>query len=346
MLKNILYFGYVVLLVSMNLDAAKPRPPAKTTTSPVVPTLVVPKLIAPAPAKPTLLLAPVATPAPAPAIVPAATKVIAPPPALVLKPVAPPTPTPAPATPTVIAPTPVVAPAPATLTVAPTTAPAPALELKLVTQPTPTPAPATPTVIAPTPVVAPAPATITVAPTTTPAPTSTPSPKTLQDPVISNGVPVALNLAVQNQYTVQQLLTLINKGDPNGTKSFLMPTQQGQLLLSTQCWPASGANLDGSASAVIAGLQGSPVGSLTTGVIDSNLNTMVTLQQDPVLINYLTRLGSLDASTQQAYSRILLYFDLGGYRFYLADPYPGKPFKRLNRVYNPAQQTISSWRIQ
>ena len=96
----------------------------------------------------------------------------------------------------------------------------------------------------------------------------------------------------------------------------------------------SPANAAGSMSADRAGLH---------GVIEANMNTAVVLKSDDLLINALKTSGRLDDKNSAYYQKILLYFDLGGYRFYLNDPFPGKIIMSAGVRRSPADAIIQKW---
>lgn len=137
-------------------------------------------------------------------------------------------------------------------------------------------------------------------------------------------------------YTVQKLVDLINTNNPNKTSEFIVPINQNSVVMNKDCWNVADqriTNLTGSKSVSYAGLK---------GVISRNLNTNVTLKADPTLINHLANDRRLDANTKPKYAKILLYFELEGYRFYINDPYPARIV--IGRV-NPAANIINKWRI-
>ena len=139
----------------------------------------------------------------------------------------------------------------------------------------------------------------------------------------SPGLPVPV---VGKQYTVQQLLSLINRNNPAKTSNFIVPTSKGSVIQTS-------AGIDGSKSVDFAGLK---------GIIQGNLGTEVTLNDDPNLIQQLFNEGRLNNTTKPQYAKILLYFTLNGYRFYINDPYPAKIV--VGRT-NPAGQIINKWNL-
>ena len=139
-------------------------------------------------------------------------------------------------------------------------------------------------------------------------------------------------------YTVQQLLNLINSNNPNQTSTFLVAANGTSVVLDKDAWAVDQSgkitNLTGSKSTDLASLK---------SLIQSNLNASVTLKADPVLIKSLVVNGVLDSTTQGQYSKILLYFTLGGYRFYLNDPNPGRIVRSAGVLRSPALNIISKW---
>ncbi len=139
---------------------------------------------------------------------------------------------------------------------------------------------------------------------------------------------------IGSSYTVQELLTLINSNNPSKSSSFIIPVNGRTIIKDSDCWPAIGPHLDGSISVGAAKLQ---------PLISQNLNTKVTLQADDTLINFLEQTGRLNSQTKVPYRKILLYFTLKGYRFYLNDPYP---MRIVARRANAAQNIINKWNIK
>ncbi len=129
-------------------------------------------------------------------------------------------------------------------------------------------------------------------------------------------------------YTVLQLMNLINTSNKKKTSTFIvMIDAQGAITNS----PSSAA---GSQSVARAGLQ---------STIESNMNTSVTLQQDPALIGVLAAGKRLDTKNKDKYQKIVLYFELGGYRFYINDPFPGKTVTVKKKRRSPADNIIKKW---
>ena len=139
-------------------------------------------------------------------------------------------------------------------------------------------------------------------------------------------------------YTVQQLLNLINSNNPNQTSAFIVAVNGSNVIMDKDAWATDKSgkitNITGSKSTDTAGLK---------NIIQTNLNTNVTLKADPILINSLTINGALSSITKAQYSKILLYFSLGGYRFYINDPNPGLIVRSAGVVRSPAQNIISKW---
>ena len=78
-------------------------------------------------------------------------------------------------------------------------------------------------------------------------------------------------------------------------------------------------------------------------LINSNLNTTVTVQPDTALIGWLAANGQLTSSTQTQYQQIMLCFNLSGTTFYLVKPYPGTTFRSAMVTRNPAADIISNF---
>jgi len=97
----------------------------------------------------------------------------------------------------------------------------------------------------------------------------------------------------------------------------------------------------GSSPVGLAGSMGLTPAALA--VINSNLNTTVTVKDDPALINALVTKGQVDNATKVNYQKILLWFELGGFRFYLNDPYPGLIVSGRTNV---AASIVKKWQIQ
>ncbi len=152
------------------------------------------------------------------------------------------------------------------------------------------------------------------------------------------GIPVP---AVGTSYTVQALLDLINTNNPNDTSNFIVPINaSGAVMMNQDCSGDGIKNIAGSKSVGGAGL---------SGIIQANLTTNVTLNADPMLIAHLGSTGVLNTVTSPQYTKILLYFTLAGYRFYINDPYPPKiilPSAIAGSGVNPAAQIISRWAVQ
>ncbi len=135
-------------------------------------------------------------------------------------------------------------------------------------------------------------------------------------------------------YTVGQLFDLINNNNPYKNSNFIVPMKAGKPI------PASGdiRQISGSYSAKAAGL---------ANIIETNkaIGTKVTLQADDTLINFLYAQKRLNSQTKANYAQILLYFELGGYRFYLADPFPGiiKLYAIQSSGVNIASNIIKKW---
>jgi len=72
----------------------------------------------------------------------------------------------------------------------------------------------------------------------------------------------------------------------------------------------------------------SPAGNTLNSIIQSNLQTAVTLKSAPGMIQKLLTYGKLDTLSKDPYSQILLYFTLDsavGYNtiwFFIVDPWP------------------------
>jgi len=134
--------------------------------------------------------------------------------------------------------------------------------------------------------------------------------------------------------TVHDLLMEINANNPSNNSDFIVATKGGMVIPAG----SSPTNLDGSESAGRAGL---------SSIINNNMETPVTLKQDPALINELATPARhvLDANTKAKYQQILLYFELDGYRFYLNDPFPAKYVGSSGSKFyvNPAAIICSKW---
>jgi len=134
-------------------------------------------------------------------------------------------------------------------------------------------------------------------------------------------------LKADNSYTIGFILSEIRRNSPN-SHFILGATNKGATVIQGD--PVA-AGIDGSISALRAGL---------AGTVEENSNMMVTLKADPALINLLHNQNRLDTGSKNAYQQILLYFDFGGHRYYVNDPYPAKIV--VGRV-NPAAQIIGRW---
>lgn len=152
-------------------------------------------------------------------------------------------------------------------------------------------------------------------------PTAQPAKRILAKPAIPS---------TSKTYTVQQLLNLINSNNPNQSSEFIVAAGKSGTLKATD-------KITG-----IVGSQSASRASLAS-TIQSNLNTSVKLNADPDLIELLVKNGVLDSTTQTQYSKILLYFTLNGYRFYLNDPNPGHIVRSAGVVRSPAAQIINKW---
>lgn len=139
-------------------------------------------------------------------------------------------------------------------------------------------------------------------------------------------------------YTVRQLLGLINSNNPNKTSNFIVGMNGDSVVMDSDCWATKSAgiitNLTASKSVDMAGLK---------SLIQSNLDSNVVLRSDNQLISYLANDGRLDSTTQNQYGKILLYFVLNGYRFYLNDPHPGKITRVAGVMRSPALNIINKW---
>lgn len=133
---------------------------------------------------------------------------------------------------------------------------------------------------------------------------------------------------IGKSYIINQLKTLINMNNPADTSDFLVLTDAKGTVLKAGT-PV--ANAGGSKSAKNAGLD---------GIISSNMQATVSLNSATNLITLLGQTGRLAAADVAQYSKILLYFELGGYWFFISDPWPGKIV--VGRV-NPAKNIISKW---
>lgn len=155
-------------------------------------------------------------------------------------------------------------------------------------------------------------------------------------------------------YSVQELLNLINQNNPQKNSDFLVPLTGPRTHYTVMNAAMCGAN-NGAGIGQITGSGGANVRG-----VSYDLSAHVTLYQDLSLITYLATMKDpvtgeskpkLNAVTKTLYAKILLYFELGGYRFYLNDPYPAGPIgaimiKKGPLVRNPVQNIISKWNLK
>ena len=140
--------------------------------------------------------------------------------------------------------------------------------------------------------------------------------------------------STSQSYTVQQLVTLINTSNPSKTSKFLVLVDRSGKYASALGAAAGSASAERAKAAD---------GTKLQGIIQSNLGTTVTLSQDAALINQLLSQKRLDGANTEKYKRILLYFELDGYRFYLNDPFPGKIVRMKGKRRSPADNIIKKW---
>jgi hypothetical protein len=135
-------------------------------------------------------------------------------------------------------------------------------------------------------------------------------------------------------YTVDDLLDLINMNNPNKTSNFIVPLKgkspNYSIMTAADC-SRNITDISGSRSVSFAGLK---------SIVVANMKMKVSLRRDDKLVGLLYAQNRLDRTTKEAYAKILLYFELGGYRFYLVDPFPGKIV--AGRV-NIARNIINKW---
>ncbi len=135
-------------------------------------------------------------------------------------------------------------------------------------------------------------------------------------------------------YTVGDLLDLINMNNPRKNSNFIVPVKGKSpdytVMKAIDC-ERDITRISGSKSVALAGLR---------GIINASMNVKVSLRKDDKLAGLLYAQNRLDKSTKEAYEKILTYFEVGGYRFYLVDPFPPKIVK--GRV-NPARNIIEKW---
>lgn len=131
------------------------------------------------------------------------------------------------------------------------------------------------------------------------------------------GIPVP---STSKSYTVAQLLALINTNNPQKNSTFLV---------------LSGEKSSASPNAAQAQL------------INANLNQSVKLSRDDARIQYLAGnnpSNHFDSDTTQTqYAQILLYFTLGGQKFYLNDPNPPAVYFRGRAKSSGAADIVKKW---
>jgi len=144
--------------------------------------------------------------------------------------------------------------------------------------------------------------------------------------------PKAMNLAKRKTFTMQELLAM------TGSKNFIVPVKAGNVPLKSTEYTANGvAQITGSASVSEVGLQGVVAAAMQS-------KTAIMLSEDPILIEQLRKVGSFGSDvTLEKYKKILLYFETGGYRFYLVDPWPGRAVRSAMGGSSRADQIIDNW---
>jgi hypothetical protein len=135
-------------------------------------------------------------------------------------------------------------------------------------------------------------------------------------------------------YTLGGLWNEINANNPKKNSNFIVALNGQTPIPASACWP-NGVNLNGSAGAHKVGLD--------LNYIKANAGVSVTLKQDTTLVDYLVSSTRLQVGMKDKYSKILLYFELNGYRFYLNDPFPGKMVRTAVSSVNPAGNIIGKW---
>jgi len=159
---------------------------------------------------------------------------------------------------------------------------------------------------------------------------------------VANTIPVP---STTKQYTIQQLYTLINMTNPNKNSHFIVPINGQQVVPDSQCWQTAVVQVKGKAVKKITNLTGSrsAVAAGLAGLINANMGMKVQLKLDTVLLEHLIADDRLDLITKPYYERILLYFVLQGYRFYLIDLLSGKITITARSRINPARNIASKW---
>ncbi len=139
-------------------------------------------------------------------------------------------------------------------------------------------------------------------------------------------------------YTVAELFSLINQNNPAKTSEFIVPL--------TGKSPNYTVIKAGDDITKITGSAGTSKRGLTGIISQATMNkTTVTLRPDITLINFLfsAKQKRLDSASKAGYQKILLYFELGGFRFYLVDPFPGKIVTLKGTKRSPAMNNIKKW---
>lgn len=165
-----------------------------------------------------------------------------------------------------------------------------------------------------------------------------------QQPAVGKWTATKISVPVAGKsYKVLDLLNNINTNNPSKTSTFILPVNGSQIVGDAQCWSVGVdkqgrkiiSNITGSRSAANAGM---------TALITANLNSMVQLRADPVLLDHLFNIGCFaDLATKVLYGRVLLYFVIQGYRFYICEVYPALVRKMAFGMINPAQDILNKW---